>query len=232
MRLTKAQRTMLLLGLVPLLALLVAGVGVTVGMIRGRLGYNSASEFAAPAQGVRIASDVPTEVLASVDGKVHVTVSGSYAAAKPDIRISPMAGALTIGARCPDVHCNVDLTVEVPAETAVEAKVEQVSLDVAGVASPLTLDATGGSVNLARVRSPDVSVNVRGGSITLFFDNPPNRVRATASDGSITVQVPRTVSYGINAVAAQGSTDLSVPNDQSATHQLYLRTRYGSITVQ
>ncbi|MET9274025.1 hypothetical protein [Kribbella sp. NPDC003557] len=228
---TPAQRRMLIVGLVPVLALVVGGAAVTIGTIRGKLGYSYSSEFAA-AQGVRITADVPTQVQASVDGKVHVTVSGSYAKAKPDLTVAPVAGVLTVGARCPDVHCHVDLTVEVPAEAAVQAKVDQASLDVTGVASRLTLDARGGSVNLARVRSPDVSVDVRGGSITLVFDNPPDRVRATANDGSITVQVPRTVPYGIDAVAAQGSTDLSVPNDQSATHQLYLRTNYGSITVQ
>ena len=47
MRLTNAQRAMLLLGLVPLLALAVAGAAVTVGMIRGKLGYSYANEFAA-----------------------------------------------------------------------------------------------------------------------------------------------------------------------------------------
>ncbi len=47
------------------------------------------------------------------------------------------------------------------------------------------------------------------------------------------MQLPRTTTYAIDAVAAQGSTDLgSVPNDSTATHHVYLRSSYGSITVQ
>jgi hypothetical protein len=75
-------------------------------------------------------------------------------------------------------------------------------------------------------------VDVQRGSATLSFDSPPDQVSATTSDGSLTVQVPDGTPYAIDAVAAQGSTDLQVPNDPTATGHLYLRSSYGSITVQ
>jgi len=231
--LTKAQRTMLLLGLLPLLAFVVGGAAVTVGTIRGKLPYSYSAAFAPGPDGVQINADVSTQVEASLDGQVHVTVDGSYGAQQPQVRVGTSGRLLVVQTTCPDAHCAVDLTVEVPtAAVAIEAKIDDSSLNVSGVSSPLTVDVSGGSVDMARVRSPQVTANARRGSVTLYFDDPPAAVAATSSDGSITVQLPRSVTYAIDAVAAQGSTYLNVPNDQSATRHLYLRSRNGSITVQ
>ncbi|MGW7684602.1 DUF4097 family beta strand repeat-containing protein [Kribbella sp. NPDC054772] len=229
---SRTQRVMLIVGLVPLLLLVVTGAAVTVSLIRGKLPYNYSSTFAASADGVQIAADVPTQVLASPDKQVHVTVDGAYAATKPDVQVSQAAGQLVVRTMCPDVHCAVNLTVEVPTDAPVQAKVDRASIDVVGVSSPLKVDASDGSIDMAQVRSSQVSVDARRGSISLVFDRPPDQLAATASNGSITVQVPRSTTYTIDAVAAQGSTQLDVPNDATATHRLYLRTSYGSITVQ
>ncbi|MFF0340144.1 hypothetical protein [Kribbella sp. NPDC004875] len=223
---------MLIVGLVPLLVLVVAGAAVTMSTIRGKLPYSYSAAFAPGADGVRIKSDVQTQVLASVDGQVHVSVDGTYAAAKPDVKVSTDDGVLAVESRCPDVHCSVDLTVEVPAAAAVQAKVEGSSVNVVGVSSPLTVAVADGSVDLVRVRSPRVSVDAQRGSATLSFDSAPDQVSATTSDGSLTVQVPPFTRYTVDAVAAQGSTDLQIPNDPAATHHLYLRSSYGSVTVQ
>jgi len=229
---TVAQRRMLIIGLVPVLVLVLAGAALTASLIRGKLPYSYSGSYVPGPQGVRVVSDVPTQLLASVDRQVHVTVDGSYAVAQPDVRIATVGGVLTIDTSCPDLHCAVDLAVEVPAKAKVQAKVERAALDVVGVASPLSVDASDGSVDMTRLRSPEVSVDAQRGSISLLFDNAPDRVTATASDGSLTVKVPRSSTYAIDAVAAQGSTELDIPNDASATHRLYLRTSYGSITVQ
>ncbi|WP_432882356.1 DUF4097 family beta strand repeat-containing protein [Kribbella sp. CA-245084] len=223
---------MLIIGLVPLLVLVITGAAVTSSLIRGKLSYSYSAGFVPGAGGVRITADVPTQVLASVDGQVHVNVDGTYAVAKPDVKVSTAGGQLLVETRCPDVHCSVDLTVEVPASAAVQAKVETASANVVGVASPLNLTVSDGSADLVQVRSPRVSVDVQRGSATLSFDNPPDQVSATTSDGSLTLRVPRSATYAIDAVAAQGSTDLHVPNDPTATRHLYLRSSYGSITVQ
>ncbi len=230
--LTAAQRRMLIVGLVPLLVLVVTGAAVTVSSIRGKLPYSYSASFAPGAQGVQVVSDVPAQLLASVDGQVHVTVDGSYAVAQPAIDVTTTGGLLTVNTGCPDAHCQVDLTVEVPASSVVQAKVERGSLDVVGVASPLTVDVSDGSVDMTRLRSPRVSVDARQGSISLLFDSPPDQVTATAGDGALTVQLPRTTTYAIDAVAAQGSNRLDIPNDPASNHHLYLRTSYGSITVE
>ena len=223
---TVAQRRMLIIGLVPLLVLVVTAAAVTGSLIRGKLPYSYSASFVPGSQGV------PAQLLASADAQVHVTVDGSYAVARPAIEVTTIDGLLTVHTSCPDPHCAVDLTVEVPTAAAVQAKVEGASLDVAGVSSPLTVDVSDGSVDMNRLRTSRVSVDVRRGSINLFFDSPPDQVTATGSDGSLTVQLPPTATYAIDAVAAQGSNQLDFPNDPGSTHHLFLRTSYGSITVQ
>ncbi|GAA1583667.1 hypothetical protein GCM10009742_30940 [Kribbella karoonensis] len=230
--LTRAQRTMLLVGALPLLAVLIGSGAVTVSVIRGKLPYNYSASFAPATSGVEVTSDLPTQIEASFDGQVHVTVDGTYAARRPDVRVVTEGGVVKVDTNCPDRHCEVAVTVDVPAAAAVRAKVQSASLNVDAVAAPLTVDVSDGSVDMAQLRSPRVSVDARSGSISLLFDKAPDQVSATSSEGSITVQLPRSTTYAIDAVAAQGSTNLSVPNDASATHKLFLRSSYGSITVQ
>jgi hypothetical protein len=181
---------------------------------------------------VKVVSGVPMQLLASADGQVHVTVDGTYAAAQPAVQVSTVGGVLDVETTCPDVHCEVEVTVEVPSASAVHAKAEGTSMSAVGVASPLTVEATNGSVTLTRVRSRRVSVDAVHGSIDMLFDSAPDQVTATASDGSLMVQLPRTATYAIDALAAQGSTQSDIPSDSTATHHLYLRTSYGSISVR
>jgi hypothetical protein len=223
---------MLIIGLVPVLVLVITSAAVTVSLIRGKLPYNYSASFTPGPQGVKVVSGVGLQLLASTDGQVHVTVDGTYAAAQPEVEVSTVGGVLDVETTCPDVHCDVELTVEVPSASAVHAKAEQTSMSAVGVASPLTIEATGGSVALTRVRSRRVSVDAVHGSIDMLFDSAPDQVTATASDGSLMVQVPRTATYAIDALAAEGSTQIDVPNDPSSSNRLYLRTSNGSISGQ
>jgi hypothetical protein len=222
---------MLIIGLVPVLVLVITGAAVTVSLIRGKLPYDYSASFAPGPRGVKVVSDVSLQLLASADGQVHVTVDGKYAVAQPAVQVSTVGGVLDVTTSCPDVHCEVELTVEVPGTSAVQAKADGTSMSAVGVASPLTVEADDGSVSLTRIRSSRVSVDARHGSVDMLFDSAPAQVTATASDGSVTVQLPRTTTYAIDALAAQGSIDVNIPTNPSSANRLYLRTSYGSITV-
>ncbi|MFI5730418.1 DUF4097 family beta strand repeat-containing protein [Kribbella sp. NPDC051587] len=231
MTLTTAQRRMLLIGVVPLLLLVIGGAAVTVATIRGKLPFDYAATSAAGPQGVRIFSTIPTQVIGSANSQVRIAVSGTYAAKRPEIETRTVDGVLDIRIACPGAHCELELTVEVPAATAVQAKTQGASLDLSGLAGKLKADTDGGSVTMNRIRSQQVSVDGRRGSVTMQFDDPPEQVTAIASDGSIDLRVPQTTTYTIDAVSAQGSTDILPVNDPAATHHLFLRTSYGSINV-
>jgi DUF4097 and DUF4098 domain-containing protein YvlB len=229
---TTAQRKMLLIGLVPLLVLVLGGAAVAVSAIRGKLPFDYSAGFAPAPKGVSVVSDVPVNVQASTDGQVHVDASGSYAVAQPTVNVSTIAGRLEVRAFCADSHCQADVGVQVPGAVPVQVKTERASVDVVGVSGPVTVDVADGSADLAQLSSKQVSVNCRRGSITLFFTDPPDQVAATSTDGSLTVQLPQSASYAVDAVATQGSTDLDLPNDPTSRHNLHLRTTNGSISVQ
>ncbi|GAA1665392.1 hypothetical protein GCM10009745_04140 [Kribbella yunnanensis] len=231
MALSTAQRRMLLIGVVPLVVLVVAGAAVTVATIRGKLPFDYSSSFATAPQGVRIFSDVPANVIGGAGSQVRVTVDGTYGAQEPKVEVRTVDGVLDVRTTCPDSSCEVELTVEVPVAVAVQAKAEGASLNVSGLTAKVQIDASEGSVTMNRMRSPQVSIDARRGSLSLQFDDPPEQVMATVSDGSLNVRVPGTTTYAINAVAAQGSVELGPNNDPTSTHRLFLRSSYGSITV-
>jgi DUF4097 and DUF4098 domain-containing protein YvlB len=223
---------MLVLGLIPVLALVLGGAAVTVTAIRGKLDYDFAAAYAIAAGGVRITSDVPVDVIPSTDAKLHVTLSGSYTDSPPSLKATSASGVLELAATChQQVQCRVDLTVQVPTAAAVKLKVNQTSANLVGLSGPLQLDGDSGSINATQLTSPTVSVDARAGSVDLLFDGPPKSVQATTSDGSLHVQLPGSATYAIDAVAARGSTQLNIPNDLGSDHRIYLRSSYGSITV-
>lgn len=231
MALTKAQRRMLLIGAVPLVMLVVAGAAVTVATIRGKLPFDYSATFAAGPQGVRIFSDLPTSVIGGSADRVRVSVDGTYATQRPEVEVQTVDGVLDVRTTCPEARCAVEVTVEVPAKAAVEAKAEGTSISLSGLAANVQVDASQGSVSMNRMRSQQVSVDARRGSLSMQFDDPPAQVTATASDGSITMRVPGSATYSIDAVAAQGSTEIRPINDPASAHRLYLRTSYGSIDI-
>ncbi|TDD47188.1 hypothetical protein E1263_35140 [Kribbella antibiotica] len=231
MAITTAQRRMLLIGVIPLLLLVVGGALVTVATIRGKITFDYSATFAAGPQGVRIFSAVPTHVIGGASDQVRVSVDGTYAAQQPKVDVTTDQGVLDIRTVCPAAECEVELTVQVPAAAMVQAKADGASIDVSDLTAKVKIDADGGTATLSRMRSPQVSLDVRKGSSSMQFDEPPEQVTATVSDGSLSVRLPRTTTYNVDAVAAQGSTDITMDSDPAATHRLFLRTSYGSISV-
>ncbi|GAA0602794.1 hypothetical protein HPO96_19290 [Kribbella sandramycini] len=211
MAVTTAQRRMLLIGLVPLLLLVVGGGAVTVSAISGKLPFEYRTAASVGPNGVRVVSGIPTQVIGGDDDQVRVHIDGTYGAQRPRIDVRTAGGVLEIEASCPDRNCAVELTVEVPA-TKLQVQAEA-------------------SVTMRRLRTPDVSVDGRRGSLTMQFDEPPRQLSARAGEGAISLRVPSGTSYAIDAVAAEGTTDIQAANDPAAPHRLYLRTRYGSIEV-
>jgi DUF4097 and DUF4098 domain-containing protein YvlB len=231
MSLTGAQRRMLTLGLIPVIALVLGGGAVTVATIGGKVDYDWSSAYALPRNGVSIVTDVPVTVTPSTDGKVHVSVGGTYTSREPSVDVRKSAGEeLQVSAACRGSGCRVDLAVRVPGAASVKLTTSGVPVDLVGLAGDLRLVTGNGSVNAVQLQSQEVAVTTRGGSVDLSFDSPPRNVVANTTNGSLQVLVP-TDSYAIDAAAMNGSTQLDLPNELGAQRQLHLRTTNGSITV-
>jgi hypothetical protein len=231
---TGAQRKMLQLGLIPVIALVLGGAVVTVSSIPGKLDYNYSTTLDKPFDGVTITANMEVEIAPSTDDKVHVTLSGTYTDHEPTIEVRKTAPEkeVEIGANCDGGYsCRLSLAVELPSSTRLSINASGASVDLAQLNGPLQITADNGSVNGVRLKSETVSVSSQSGSVDLGFDRAPTNVEATTSNGSLHLLVPGTAAYAIDATADHGSTELNVNNDLNSPNQLHLRSTNGSITV-
>jgi hypothetical protein len=229
---TGAQRRMLQLGLIPVLALVLGGAVVTVSTIRGKLDYNYAATYDKPPDAVAITANMMVAVGPSTDGKVHIALSGTYTSRQPTIAVrKPESHELEIGAGCDGSGCRLALAIELPSATRLSVNASGTSVDLRQLTGVIHVTAADGSVNGTRLRSESVSVKADSGSVDLGFDRAPANVEVTSSNGSIQLVVPRTTAYAIDAAANYGSTDLNVNQDLSSPNQLHLRSTNGSISV-
>lgn len=231
MTLSGAQRKMLTLGLIPVVALVLGGGIVTVSTIRGKVDYDFSSQYGVPRHGVSIVTDVPVTVTPSSDEKVHVRVSGTYTNLEPAVDVRKSDGdELAISTACRGTGCRIDLAVELPKSAALKITTSGVSVNLIQLTGDIRLVASNGSVDAVQLQSEEVSVTARSGSVDLSFDSPPGNVEATTTNGSVQVRVP-TGPYAIDAAAMYGSTELNLPNDLHAQRTMHLRATNGSITV-
>jgi hypothetical protein len=232
MTLSNSQRKLLTLGMIPVVAVVLAGGFVTVSTIRGKLDFDYTAEYRQPVNAVAIVSEVPVSVIPSTDDKVHVDISGTYTSRKPqaDVRQSE-ARELEIGVSCAGADCDIALSVALPSSTTLSVNTTRTSLDLVGMNGEVTVTAYDGSVNAVRLKSAKVTAEVHGGSLDLGFVSAPTTVDASTTNGSLHLLVPSTETYAIEAIATGGSATLDVPNDAAADNALNLRSTGGSITV-
>jgi DUF4097 and DUF4098 domain-containing protein YvlB len=230
---TKAQRRMLVLGVLPVILLVLGGAALTVETIRGKLNYDYSETYAKPSTTVSIAANVQVSASPSDDDKVHVSLSGTYTGREPTVetRANAVRGELAISAHCIGSGCRLELDVALPDGVQLSADTSEASITLLRLSGQLRIKSDGGSINAVRLLSDKVSVTSVSGSVDLGFDRPPTEVQADTSDGSVSVLVPRTATYAIDAAAAHGSTTLNAASDPGSKHRLRLRAAGGSITV-
>lgn len=146
---------------------------------------------------------------------------------------------------CPTNDCWIDYDVVVPEGTKVNGRVDSGNIEISGV-STANVEASSGEVT---VRDVSGTVNVEAssgnieldgiggaaqvrsssGNVTVGLDVVDD-VRVQASSGNVEVAVPEGA-YRVDASADSGDVTTDVQSDDSADHELDLRTNSGDITV-
>jgi len=143
---------------------------------------------------------------------------------------------LVLRATCPgflSTWCGVDYTIRVPRHVAVVARSSDSSVTVTGIDGDLQLHSSDGSVTATDVQSPTVDASSSDGRVQLTFAAAPTQVRATSSDGSVTVVVPHTPdAYRVDASSADGGTDVRVSTDPTSSRVIDARSSDGHVTVR
>lgn len=113
-----------------------------------------------------------------------ITATPRYQGQPPVITSQVVGGTLSVTARCPqDRHCQVQLTLEVPAAVALKVTSGQGDVRVVGVRGAVTARAGQGTITLDDLSGP-VSARDELGAVNLSGLAGP--VTASTSDGAIT----------------------------------------------
>jgi hypothetical protein len=106
------------------------------------------------------------------------------------------------------------------------------SVTVTGVDGPVDLHSSGGSVTGTDLHGGEATADSSGGGVRLVFAEPPDRVSADSSGGSVTIALPRVEgAYDVDASASGGSSAVSVPTEPTSERKITARSSGGSVRI-
>jgi len=186
---------------------------------------------------------------------VEVVTRISWGLKKPDVVRSFDGGALKLSGGCdflgsfgPD-GCDADFEVHVPRDLQVDLRGGSGDVNGRGLAGRANLgtrsgnatavdgsgllhvSATSGDVVVEGFRGRDVTAEATSGNVTVRTRSVPDRVEATATSGDVTVVVPGSVAYYVEADAASGGTDVAVDQSRRSKRVIRARATSGNVHV-
>lgn len=201
---------------------------------------------------VEVSSGSIEVVAAEVDEiTVTATVSDGFRSTGAEQAID--GDRLVLTGACPlylSTFCSVDYVVEVPAEVAVVARVDDGPVRISGVAGavevssdnsgiellglsgPVTVHSANGSLAGESLRSPSVEASTENGTVDLGFTTAPDTVLATSDNGSVEVRLPAVPGdYRVDAGTDNGLTEIGVATDPASSRSVVLRSDNGDLRV-
>lgn len=252
---TEASRTWLIIGIVVTVVVLAAGLF---------FGYRALAGSGSPASDTT-STTYPQEITAldvRVDAGTLTVTTGPVGTAtvqaaltwngeKPTVTQQWTGTQLSVVTACPgSERCEVDLTISVPAGTAVTSTTEtgdaaltgltgpvSVRTDtgeikLSGLSGPVTAAAEVGSVTADALTAGTVTATTETGDITLVFAADPQTVVARADTGDVTVTVPRSATgYRVTADTDDGDRRVGVTQDQTGSRTIEAHTGSGDVIV-
>jgi len=208
-----------------------------------------------------VTGPVQTLVVDAHVGGVHVTGGNSatvsvtehltFRHTVPVTTHRTAAGTLTLDSNCPAAEtCAVayDITVPRPVTVRVSDSVGAIRLsslsgpvtahtdagdiDLASVSGPINITGQAGSILGQNVSSTQAGLHVTAGTIDVTFSAAPATLTATATAGSVTLRVPGSVPYAVDASTSVGSVQVGVLNSAGSPHAITAWTTTGSVTIE
>ena len=183
--------------------------------------------------------------------KISVTEHISYRHTVPVTTHQVAAGTLTLDSNCPaGESCGVAYDITVPRSLTlrvsddvgtirlsslagqVTARTDAGDVDLASVSGPVNITGMAGSILGQNVSSANASLHVAAGTIDVTFSAAPATLTATATAGSVTLRVPGSVHYAVNASTSVGSVQVGVLNSAASPHAITAWTTAGSVTIE
>jgi hypothetical protein len=160
-------------------------------------------------------------------------------------------GTLTLDSHCPGGGaCGVDYTITLPRSTTVRVTDSVGSIGLRSLSGPVTAHTNAGSINLdslsgtitatghvgsisgQKLSCRRATMHTSAGGVQASFTAAPANLTATTDVGTVTLRLPTTVAYAVNATASIGKTSVSVHRSASSPHVVTASVRTGSVTVE
>lgn len=126
-------------------------------------------------------------------------------------------------------HCEVTLTVTVPAATRTEVRVGSGTLTLRDLSGDATATLDTGQVTGSGLRGAAYRVVVDTGRVELSLAASPTELVATVATGEVDVRVPSGASYAVRS--DHGLSDVDVPRDPSSPHTITVNVDTGHAVV-
>ncbi|MGH3168539.1 MAG: hypothetical protein ACRDN0_21990, partial [Trebonia sp.] len=165
-------------------------------------------------------------------GPVTVTEEPSYTKTRPATTRTVSGSTLDLAYTCKSqLVCSVDYIITVPSGVAVNAESREGSVTLTSVSGPVTAQTFAGLVAATGLTSPSAVLKSGAGGIDATFAGAPASVQASTDAGSITIAVPGSDSYKVNAHAVVGVSTVTVRHSASAARTITAHSDLGSITI-
>ena len=233
----------------------IAGVGIGIHNTLGATDATNIEQQNQTYQGNITKIDVTVDagdlvVTAGSGSEVNVHRVLQWDQTKPTISEQVEGTTLRISQTCPHAQrCGTDYRLTVPTSVAVQAHLAAGNTTITGIAGNVDLVGESGQVSLTNLGgsihvqetsgtvfgtglgSTATDVHSASGSISLAFAVAPTTIEATAESGDVTVRVPGSDRYRVQAQTASGTQRISVNQDSAAERSITARTSSGNITV-
>ncbi|MEV8568347.1 DUF4097 family beta strand repeat-containing protein [Streptomyces sp. NPDC051322] len=177
------------------------------------------------------------EVIGDSGSTVRVTETITYTGDKPKTGREVSGGKLSLsaGPDCgpiDDSDCDVTYHVKVP-RTLVSVRLVELggSITVKNLDGTVDARTTGGSLRATELAGKSLVARVSGGEMSGNFTQAPDKVDVDTNGGNVSVKVPGTASYAVDAKSTGGRTNVSVNDDPGSARTIKLRTVGGDVSL-
>ena len=128
-------------------------------------------------------------------------------------------------------RCDVSFDITVPGSTAVEVTLVAGTVEVQDLSGDLRIRTTAGGIEASGLRGQHVDVRTEAGEVTLAHQVAPVQTSARSEAGAVTVRLPGTGGYAVDATTDAGKRDVSVSVDPGSAHRVTAWTEAGNVIV-
>lgn len=219
-----------------LTVLLVAGAGFALA--GPMLKQTSTSEQALPADITRLVVDNrvgDVRVRAAEAGESpRVTSTIEWSLWEPEAAVTMSGSTARLRGHCPDnvlTICSTSWTVVVPQDADVEIKEGVGRVTVTEVAGDVDVEAGVGDVRISETTAQRITANLGVGSLWVESVEPPQSVRAKVGVGGLSVQLPQSASYDVDASGGVGEVRNDLGSDTGSDRTVTVEGGVGSVSV-